>query len=158
MTTTPSLSNALQQEHQLITSLLDILKEEQDLLVNADTDSLAALTPRKSDLIQQLAASASQRHQQLAAAGFPAEEAGMGAYLAAIQDEQATRLWEELLEHTRAAKELNRVNGMLIGRQMAHNQTVIAAMKLAASDTDATTYGPSGQTSGAGPSQRFVVG
>lgn len=158
MTTTPSLSNALQQEHQLITGLLDILKEEQDLLVNADTDSLAALTPRKSDLIQQLAASASQRHQQLAAAGFPAEEAGMGAYLASIQDEQATRLWEELLEHTRAAKELNRVNGMLIGRQMAHNQTVIAAMKLAASDTDATTYGPSGQTSGAGPSKRFVVG
>jgi flagella synthesis protein FlgN len=67
-------------------------------------------------------------------------------------------VWTQLLARTADAKELNRVNGMLINRQMAHNQTVLNALRTPAAGTDATLYGAKGQTFGGGPSRRFVVG
>jgi flagella synthesis protein FlgN len=158
MNTAPSLTNALHQEQQLITTLLDVLKEEQDHLVSANADGLAEVTPRKTDLVHQMSQLASQRHQALGAAGFPAQETGMQAWLAAANDPHAAASWHDLLAKTREAKELNRLNGMLIAKQMANNQVLLNAMKLTSAETDAATYGPTGQTTAAGPSRRYVIG
>ena len=70
----------LRDEQQLITSLVDLMKQEQQFLVSADSDGLNTITPQKSALVQQAAALAGQRHQALGAAGFPAQEAGMEAF------------------------------------------------------------------------------
>ena len=73
--------DTLHDEQQLISSLLDLMKQEQQCLIGADTDGLNAITPRKAELMNELAVLANQRHQALGAAGFAGSEAGMEAWL-----------------------------------------------------------------------------
>ena len=158
----------LRDEQRLITSLVELMKQEQRFLISADSDGLTTITVQKSALVQQMATLAGQRYRALGAAGFAAGEAGMEPWLAACRstddtvddnpDDNADALWRALLAHTRAAKELNRVNGMLINKQMTHTQAVLNAMRTPAGGLDGGVYGPSGQTAAGGPSRRFVVG
>ncbi|MDL2357763.1 MAG: flagellar protein FlgN [Pseudomonadota bacterium] len=148
----------VRDEQQLISSLVSLMQQEQQFLVSADSDGLDKVTPQKSALVLQLAALANQRHQALAAAGFAAGEAGMAAWLASATDAAAAAAWNDLLDQTRVAKELNRVNGMLINKQMTNTQVVLNAMRTPAGGGEDGFYGPRGQTSVGGPSRRFVVG
>ena len=148
----------LPAERQRIDALVELMKQEQQLLISADADGLAEVTPRKVALVQELAQLSRQRHAALGGAGFPAAEAGMDPWLAAHGDEAVRSSWSELLARTAEAKELNRVNGMLINRQMAHNQTVLQALRTPTGGADSTLYGANGQTFGAGASRRFVLG
>jgi flagellar biosynthesis protein FlgN len=150
--------STLREEHELMTSLLEVMKQEQGFLVRADTDGLTEVTPRKSSLITQMAALAAARHAALGAAGFAPREAGMEAWLDSINDSAAAAQWQALLAATVEAKEMNRVNGMLINKQLSHNQNIIHAMRQPASGSDAGMYGPKGQATVSGPSRRFVVG
>jgi flagella synthesis protein FlgN len=151
-------TTTLRDELQLINSLLELMKQEQQFLVSADSDGLAAITPRKSTLVQQMSVLASQRHRQLGAAGVAAGEAGMEAWLAVAGDDAARASWRELLERTGEAKEINRVNGMLINKQMTNTQVVLNAMRSPAGAAETGVYGRGGQTVAGGPSRRFVVG
>ena len=154
-------STTLQDEQQLMSSMLTLLKHEQSCLVDAHADGVAEVTQQKSDAITQLGTLARQRHAALASAGFDASESGMEPWLAAHGDTAARAAWEQLLDFTRTAKELNRVNGMLVARQLAHNQTVLNAKRTPATAGSADAgglYGPGGQTAGFGASRRFVVG
>jgi flagella synthesis protein FlgN len=154
-----SPTTTLRDEQQLITTLVDLMKQEQQFLVSADSDGLNTITPQKSSLVQQMASLASQRHQALGAAGFPAREAGMEDWLASANDSAARTLWLDLLERTREAKELNRVNGILINKQLTNTQVVLNAMRTPAGAAESGgVYGPGGQTAAGGPSRRFVVG
>ena len=153
-----SLTTILRDEQRLITSLVELMKQEQQFLVKADSGGLETITAQKSAMVQQMAVLAGQRHLALGAAGFAAGEAGMEPWLAACRDIDAGALWRDLLERTRAAKELNRVNGMLINKQMTHTQVVLSAMRTPAGGVDAGVYGPSGQAATSGPSRRYVVG
>ncbi|GAB3421987.1 flagellar protein FlgN [Massilia agilis] len=150
--------STLAAERQLLASLTELLREEQRLLVAADADALSQVTPRKNQLVQQLAAQAVERHRLLSQAGFEAAEAGMEPWLAAHGTASARAEWEQLLEAAREAKELNRVNGMLINKHMAHNQQVLAELRPQGAHADSTVYGPGGLTFGGGPSKRFVLG
>jgi len=154
-----TLPNAtLTSEHERIAALVDLMKQEQQLLVAADADALGELTPRKVALVQELAQLSRQRHGALGAAGFIAAETGMEPWLAARGDDAARAAWSQLLAATAEAKELNRVNGMLLNRQMAHNQTVLNALRTPAAAPESTLYGAKGQTFGSAPSRRFVLG
>lgn len=148
----------LSEELALITSLVGLMKQEQQLLVSADTEGLSALTPQKDQQIAQLAALSKQRHQSLDVAGFPARDAGMETWLDSARDAAATSAWQALLDATREAKELNRVNGMLITKQLTHNQNLINAMRTPSGGSESGVYGPKGQTTPMGPSRRFVIG
>jgi len=148
----------LTSEHERIAALVDLMKQEQQLLVAADADALGELTPRKVALVQELAQLSRQRHGALGTAGFIAAEAGMEPWLAARGDDAARAAWSQLLAATAEAKELNRVNGMLLNRQMAHNQTVLNALRTPAAAPESTLYGAKGQTFGSAPSRRFVLG
>lgn len=145
-------------EHERITALVELMKQEQQFLVAADADGLAGITPRKVALVQELAQLSRERHAALGNAGFIASEAGMEPWLAGHGDGAARSAWTRLLALTAEAKELNRVNGMLINRQMAHNQTVLNALRTPTAAPESTLYGAKGQTFGSAPSRRFVVG
>ena len=153
-----SPSTTLTAEHERIDALVELMKQEQQFLVAADADGLAGLTPRKVALVQELAQLSRERHIALGGAGFEAAEAGMQAWLAAQGDATTRDAWSRLLARTAEAKELNRVNGLLINRQMAHNQTVLNALRTPTAGAESTLYGAKGQTFGSGPSRRFVVG
>jgi len=158
MKPTASAHGTLQEELAAIAALIDLMKQEQQCLVAADTDGLSALTPRKNALIDLLAALAGQRHQALAEAGVEASEAGMQAWLAQAAHAQHGAAWQSLLGHMRDAKELNRVNGMLINKQMTQNAILINAMRTPADAADTGFYGPSGQATPVSSKRRLVVG
>jgi flagella synthesis protein FlgN len=63
-----------------------------------------------------------------------------------------------MLHVAREAKELNRVNGMLISKQLAHNQGVLNALRTPTNAPTGAIYGASGQTVGVGVSKRYVIG
>ncbi len=148
----------VRDELSLIGTIVELLKQEQRALVAADTDALNAVTPQKSQLVGQMGALARQRHQALAAAGLSADDAAMPAWLEAQADPAATSLWQDLLAAALIAKELNRVNGMLIAKQLSHNQTILQAMRTPVGAADTGVYGPTGHTSVSAPSRRLVVG
>ncbi|MFP5391816.1 MAG: flagella synthesis protein FlgN [Gammaproteobacteria bacterium] len=152
------MTSTLRDEFSIMNTLIELMKQEQRLLVSADTDGLTAITPQKSQLINQMAALSSVRHQALEQAGFAPEDASMAAWLARAGDKPAESLWQDLLAATRQAKELNRVNGMLIAKQLNHTQTQIAAMRTPAGGADAAVYGATGQTSTGQTSRRLAVG
>lgn len=146
------------QEQQHLGSLIELMKQEQQLLVAADADGLAQTTPRKNALLQALADLSAQRHAALLAAGCEGSEAGMEPWLAVGGNDEARTQWEALLALAREAKELNRVNGMLINKQLAHNQGVLNALRMPAGADAGGVYGASGQALGSGPSKRYVIG
>ncbi|MGX4640623.1 flagella synthesis protein FlgN [Massilia sp. SYSU DXS3249] len=153
-----SPSTTLSLEYQHIDALVELMKQEQQFLVAADADGLAQLTSRKATLVQELAQLSRERHAALGKAGFAASEAGMEPWLVTQGDDAARSAWTQLLAQTAEAKELNRVNGLLINRQMAHNQTVLNALRTPTAGAESTLYGAKGQTFGTGPSRRFVTG
>jgi flagella synthesis protein FlgN len=65
--------------------------------------------------------------------------------------------WNHLLDLTREAKELNRVNGMLVNRQLSQTQAALGELR-GPGGNPGGVYGPGGQTMSAGPSRRFVLG
>lgn len=152
-----SPAHELGGEHQAVNSLLQLLKQEQAALVDADVERLAGLTEEKSKLASQMAQLAKQRHGRLAAAGFEATEAGMQAWLNSAHASAADKkAWSELLSVVQAANELNRLNGLLIGQHMARNQT---ALNILQGDTENSgIYGPNGQSATKIGSRRLVVG
>jgi flagella synthesis protein FlgN len=135
--------NSLQEEHKVMAALLDILKQEQQHLVAADIEGLTGLTAEKSALVAQMASLANARHSALGAAGFLAQEAGMEAWIASLNDDIATQLWQNLLADTHEAKELNRINGTLINKHMTHTQGALQALRPKAAAAE-NLYGPSG--------------
>jgi len=152
-----SPARGLDEEQQAADSLLQLLKQEQDVLVNADVDGLVKLTGEKAKLAAQMSQLAKRRHGALTAAGFDATEAGMQAWLgspwASADDNKA---WKELLATMQSAKELNRVNGLLISQHMARNQSALGALQ--GSAQGGTFYGPDGQATTKIGSRRLVVG
>lgn len=146
----------LRDEQQLIVSLVELLKTEQQFLVSADADGLSTISPKKLQLAQKAAELSRLRHKALATAGFPATENGMEPWLAVGGNDELRAQWNRLLELTREAKELNRVNGMLVNKQLAHTQGMLNALRPAAAG--AGVYGPGGQAMPTGPSRRYLVG
>ena len=147
---------SLPEEQQVMTLLLDLLKQEQLHLVSADIDSLIDITAQKTTLVAKMAALASSRHHALGAAGFAAQETGMQTWITDRGNSADAGLWQQVLGLTRDAKEINRINGMLINKQMAHNQNALNALRPPAQAGD--VYGLNGQTSSAAASRRFVIG
>ncbi|MDN4057359.1 flagellar protein FlgN [Massilia sp. YIM B02769] len=146
----------LPAEHERIAALVDMMKQEQQLLMAADADALAELVPHKAALVQELAQLSRQRHATLGGMGFDASEAGMEAWVVSHADAETRGGWSALLASTAEAKELNRVNGLLINRQLAHNQTVLQALRTPTGAAESTLYGAKGQTFGAGAARRFL--
>jgi flagella synthesis protein FlgN len=153
-----SAHTTLQDEIKLISCLIDLMKQEQQFLVAANSDGLATLTPLKNQLVEQMAGLAAQRHAGLDRDGFAASETGMAAWLARTGDAGVNATWQQLLERTREAKELNRVNGMLINKQLTQNQNLINAMRAPAGAAEHGFYGPSGQATAVTGKRRLVIG
>jgi len=149
-----SPKHSLQAELSKITELLEVLKQEQQDLVAADIDHLTSLTPHKSALVNEMATLATARHRALAEAGYPAMELGMESWLEAQHDDAANILWQQLLDQTRAAKELNRLNGVSDQQALGHTQGALQALR----PQQTTVYGPSGMTTGGTTRRGFIAG
>jgi flagella synthesis protein FlgN len=68
----------------------------------------------------------------------------------------AADAWKALLQLTREAKEINRLNGMLLNKHLSYTQGALNALRPV--PQAGKLYGPSGQTFGSNSSGRVVIG
>ena len=153
--TSNSPMDSLILEHKAMQLLIDLIKQEQTQLIEADIDGLKNTTVAKSKVANEMSELAKQRDNALAAAGFSTKKNAMDAWLKTANPD-AKKQWEELLSLTKSAKELNRINGILIAKHMSHNQNALAALH--AAPPGGNVYGPNGQSTEKPRSGRLVVG
>jgi len=151
--TDPSAQMA--QEIDATRALLDLLRQEQALLIEADVDGVAGLLERKSTLVARIAEMTTTRHLALAAIGFAPSEAGMQSWLKSRRA-PSELAWNELISLARSAKEANRINGLLINKQMQYNQSAINVLHGNAQGSG--IYGPNGQSTTGTVSRSRVIG
>ncbi|MES2934957.1 MAG: flagellar protein FlgN, partial [Pseudomonadota bacterium] len=97
-----------------------------------------------------------QRHMALEKAGFAPQDASMQSWLSNPSQTAAIKGWNELLAQVAAAKELNRINGLLISKHMARNQTALNVLHTA--PQSGNFYGPNGQSTITTSTRSLVVG
>ncbi|WP_050476015.1 flagella synthesis protein FlgN [Herbaspirillum rhizosphaerae] len=145
-TTSQLPSQYLAEEKQVTSRLVATLEQEQALLSgNGDADEIPGVINEKAQIIAEMARLAEQRYKLLSAAGFPASENGMQSWLEQHGADAAKTQWNELFELAQSARELNRVNGTLVGRQMAINQNALKILQ--GRSGGGSLYGPDGSAS-----------
>ena len=158
-------ADTLPQEQQAAKVLIDCLQQEQALLIAADIEGLSLLTEKKAAVVSLMSELATTRHRALSAVGHHASETGMQSWLAgrdtkypaaARSNRDVLNAWSNLLASAKQAKEINRVNGILINTHVARNQTALNIFQL--QTTDANLYGPNGQATSPGKGRGLVVG
>lgn len=155
-TNTPnSPLDSLRDEHKAMVYLIEIIKQEQTQLLEANIDELKKLTDEKAKVVALMSELSAQRDNALTAAGFSAKEAGIKSWLATA-GANANKMWMDLMSLAASAKELNRVNGMLINKHMTNNQNALNALH--ATPQSNNLYGPNGQSAVKTSTRRLVVG
>jgi flagellar biosynthesis protein FlgN len=135
---------ALDEEISKLKEFIGLLEREQDLLKQGDTESLLPLIETKTNQANSLGAFAQARADQLKQLGLDSGRAGMDAWLARNDPDGKLRAsWQSLLALAAQARNLNILNGKLIGLHMQHNQQAFTALMNASNR--AMTYGPDGQ-------------
>ncbi|MDP1527286.1 MAG: flagellar protein FlgN [Rhodocyclaceae bacterium] len=140
---TPALGDTLGAEISKLKEFIVLLKREQDFLKAGDTASLLPLIDTKTLLSNTLAGYAAARETALKQLGLPAGRSGMEDWLNHHGQTPHQQAWQTLLTLASDARELNLLNGKLIGLHMSHNQQAFNAL-MGATDR-AMTYGPDGQ-------------
>ena len=152
----PDPSASLVKEQQIMQTLQQLLLQEQAVLIEASIDGLVELTQEKSSLIGDLGRLAKQRHLALAANGFNTNESGMLEWIASIPSVDIAAGWNSLLSMTKEARELNRINGMLIGRHLLRNQSELNVLQ--GKPQNSNFYGRDGQSTGTGVGRGLAIG
>lgn len=146
----PGLDALIAEEAHALRGFLDLLRREQDLLLDGQADQLLTIVEDKNRASAQLSRIALRRAQALAAQGFGSGPNAVDAWLNRASENSPHRAkWTELLELATQARAINEENGALIRTRLQHNQRALAV--LAAASDQATLYGPDGQAfAGAG--------
>lgn len=128
-------------EREATRHFVDILQREQSALQQADIFGLDPLTQEKMHQLERLAQLANIRHTWLAAHGHSADHEGMERGLREYPG--TDEVWKELLGLARTAMQMNKLNGLLIDRQMRYNQERLKAVQAAIQPVN--LYGSDGQ-------------
>lgn len=150
------IANIISQEVDLMTALVQILRNEEQVLIDNAAEKLETIVVEKNSLLTQIIALEKNRNQQLSQAGFGTDAEGMNLLLQSFPNESSVKInWMTLLELSTAAKEKNRTNGILINRQMTRNQAALNVLQQ--NDQTAAVYGADGQSRVNSSSGRGIV-
>jgi flagella synthesis protein FlgN len=111
--------------------------------VAGDIEAIERLLEEKSALLQGINGAVTGRYELLAKNGFEANETGMTAWLAKQGKSALDAAWTNFQKALAQAKEMNRLNGMLITRHFTRNQQMLSQLQGTSSDTG--VYGRNGQ-------------
>lgn len=145
MTNLSSPAIALIEEQQALQQFINVLQEEQACLLSGKVDNLPALLQTKAQVIADIGTLTQARYDQLTALSLAASEDGMRFWIATKGNASDDASYKELLSLASAAKELNRLNGLLISKNMSHNQHVLDSVQNVLGS--GKFYGPDGQSS-----------
>jgi flagella synthesis protein FlgN len=131
-------------ERDAVRVFIDVLRREQHALQQADVSVLLPLAAEKASHAQQLAELAQARERWLAAPDSLEDQGDMERRLA--DHPTAAMAWQELLQLTETAHQINEINGILVNQRLRYNQQRLSALQAAAHGFhDNVLYGSNGQ-------------
>jgi flagella synthesis protein FlgN len=153
LTSTPTIT--FEQDVQLVNKLLKVLSREQSSLVMTDIDAIEILIEEKSELLQLIDMTVKSRYEALAAKGFESNENGMVAWLKVQANPAINDLWQNFQKTLSQAKEMNRLNGMLINKHFNRNQQLLNHLQGNSSSGD--VYAKNGQAKSLSSSRSALI-
>ncbi|HSH87790.1 MAG: flagellar protein FlgN [Methylophilus sp.] len=149
-TSDPAIS--FEADATLVVELIQDLQNEQTALVSADLDIIEQMVDRRVELLQALGEAANKRYSALAAAGFEASENGMSKWLELRSSPLLDDAWIDFQKKLAQAKELNRLNGVLINKHFQRNQEKLDVLQGKSANNN-QLYGKNGQAHGGNSSR-----
>ncbi|MBC3880150.1 flagellar protein FlgN [Undibacterium sp. LX40W] len=145
LTNAQNIANIVAQEVELMSALVQLLKKEEEVLVDNTPDKLETIVLEKNTLLTQIIALEKNRNSSLSQSGLSPDAEGMNLLFSQLStSSDVQNNWERLLNLSSAAKENNRTNGILINRHMVRNQTTLNILQQ--NDQTASVYGADGQS------------
>jgi len=140
-----SVSTTLLEEMKALRSFIEILKKEEQVLIEGKIEEIDFYSSEKSRLIEILTQFNDQREKYLKAQCIDLEKNCMNNLLSKQNSDQnrIIDIWNELLDLAGIAKKLNQSNGLIITARYQHHQRALAAIHSAAGNV--SCYGPKGQ-------------
>jgi flagella synthesis protein FlgN len=153
--TTSNSAITFEQDVKLVSNLLEVLMREQSSLVMADIDAIEIAMEEKSFLLQNISITANNRYAALAASGFEANESGMIAWLKRQEKPAFSESWAHFQKLVSQAKEINRLNGLLINKHFNRNQQLLNHLQ--GNSANGSVYGKNGQAKSQSNSRSSLV-
>lgn len=144
---------SLKRELEAFREFHQILSTEHAALVDGNADELTRLAQRKNERVIELTQLAEARNRYLTESAGSTNQIGMEAWLDVYDPAdkyRAGKLWQDLIDLARTAKDLNQSNGQLIHSRLAHNQDALNVL-LGANAGTSHLYGADGQAYTAKP-------
>lgn len=141
--TSSSKPVSLEQDARFLGELLALMSREQAHLLKADVDAIEAVIEEKSLLLQRLNLAARARYDALSVNGFEASEAGMDAWVQQQAKPSISQAWAKFQKALNEAKEMNRLNGVLIAKHFNRNQELLNHLQ--GNSSKDSVYGRDGQ-------------
>ncbi|RAM66042.1 flagellar biosynthesis protein [Herbaspirillum rubrisubalbicans] len=138
-------ASKLKLEQAALSRLVEKLRQEQALLAEATAEGLTDIISEKASIVAEMSTLAGNRHLLLGQLGYSEDEAGMQKWMNEQGDETDKDVWASMFELAQDAKELNRVNGLLIGKKLSINQSALTILQ--GKTSAGNFYGPDGQSS-----------
>ena len=136
----------LETEKSTLGEFIEILKKEENALVQGKIEEIDYLASNKSRLIEKLIQLDDHRNGYFQSQGLASEKSSVSNWLEEQYSNQPElqTLWNELLALAKIAQKINHSNGLIISTHLQHNQRAFAALHCAAGNI--SLYGPKGQT------------
>ena len=134
--------SSLHSERDVMRSFVALLENEQQCLLDDQTEQLFELADGKTRIVSQLEGLGKARRQYQTEHGAGSEADDMELWL---KNHAAHELpvWIEIRKLASRAQQLNHTNGEMIRVKLRHNQQALAILHNAAQN--ASLYGPDGQ-------------
>jgi flagella synthesis protein FlgN len=135
-------AHSINAECEATRNFIEILRREQLALRQADVSMLLPLAHEKAQQAQQLAELSGARKRWLSTQGLAPDRSGVEDELQNFAG--ASEAWQEFTQLAETARQLNEINGNLVGQRLRYNQQAIAALQEATHVTG--VYGCDGHT------------
>lgn len=139
----PELLTALSNECIAVRHFVVLLQQEQALLTESSIDPLLALAEQKSAQAARLNELGELRRRLVENHLPDLDNTAITSWLETYSKE-GSLLWQEIRALAEQSRQLNHINGELIQMKHRHNQQSLTALSRAVSQ--ASLYGPNGQT------------
>lgn len=154
------LIDLLNQAHEGLVQMADLLIEESQSLQTRDVESILSVASRKRNLADSLNELTARQRSLLEGLGFTADRSGMEDFLSQpgseVDDESLREKWQALLKITAECRYQNEVNGTYVG--LLERYVEASLDLIAGSPSQTETYNPKGSRSRIALSRRsFTV-
>lgn len=153
-----NLHKILNEELTVMMSLVQLLEQEQNILVENQPSLLEEVTSNKNKCLILLGDIGKKRMSEFSQLEITGGQASINDFFeSSIADNKLKQVWHDLMTVSSKAQEMNKTNGLLINRQLNVNQSTLNILQQ--TNANESLYGANGQSKSNPTSGRgYVVG